>query len=265
MTTIGMCTATLIADPMAASGAQVRAAAEAAVAAGAPDLSVWAFQIGGLGDVAALGARIAVVEAAMAWAGGDAEATTAEARQLAGLAAEHGATKIVAVTMDPELADIDRARDNLAILVEAATDAGAQVVVEFLPWSGIPDLATAWRLVEPLGPGAGILLDTWHWQRQPGGPDRELLRRIPGERIGYVQLCDAAARPDGDPLTEAMSSRLLPGDGVVDFAEVAALLEEIGATPFVATEIFNPSIVIDRGTEGAAVAMLEAARAVFPA
>lgn len=263
MTTIGMCTATLIADPMVATPAQVRGAAEASVAAGATDLSVWAFQMGGLGDLAALGARVAVVEAAMAWASGDAEATRAEAGQLAGLAAEHGATKIVAVTMDAEVPDLDRARDNLALLVDAATQAGAQVVVEFLPWSGIPDLATAWRLVEPLGAGAGILLDTWHWQRQPGGPNPDLLRQIPGERIGYVQLCDAAATPDGDSLAEAMSARLLPGDGVVDFAAVRALLDEIGAEPFVATEIFNPSIVTARGGDGAAVAMLGAAHRAF--
>lgn len=263
MTTIGMCTATLIADPMAATPEQVRAAVEASVAAGATDLSVWAFQIPGLGDVGELGGHVAVVEGAMAWAGGDVKATTAEARHLAGLAAAQGATKIVAITMEPELVDLDRARDNLAIVVDAATDAGAQVVVEFLPWSGIPDLATAWRLVEPLGPGAGILLDTWHWQRQPGGPNPDLLKQIPGERVGYLQLCDAAATPDGEPFEEAMSSRLLPGDGVVDFAEVAALLAGIGADPFVATEIFNPSIVLERGGQGAAVAMLAAARKAF--
>ena len=165
--------------------------------------------------------------------------------------------------MEPELADMARARDQLGRLVELGHDAGAQVCVEFLPWSGIPTLAAAWDLVEPLGAGAGILLDTWHWQRQPGGPDPGLLERIPGDRIGYVQICDAAATPVGDSLTEAMSARLLPGDGVVDFAAVFALLRHIGARPFMATEIFNPGLVVERGSGGAAGAMATAGRRVL--
>jgi len=144
-------------------------------------------------------------------------------------------------------------------VVEAAGQVGAQVCVEFLPWSGIPDLATAWRLVEPLGPGAGIVIDGWHWVRQPGGPAPDLLRSIPGDRIGYVQVCDVAAEPAGDPLTDAMSNRLLPGEGVVDFAELFAVLREIGASPFVATEIFNPALVAEQGAVGAAMAMRDAA------
>ena len=126
--------------------------------------------------------------------------------------------KIAAITMDPARPDLERARGNLALVVAAAAGVGAQVCVEFLPWSGIPDLATAWELVEPLGAGAGILLDTWHWVRQPGGPNPELLARIPGERIGYVQLCDAALDAGDDIMAEAMGQRLLPGDGEFDIA-----------------------------------------------
>lgn len=258
---IGLCTATLLEDPMAAGPEQIRAAAEAAAEAGFTDLSVWGFQLPAMGDLAGLGLQVAVVEAAMTWAAGDAQP---EADQLVSLATSVGASRIVAVTMEPTVPDLDRARDSLGILVELAAGAGVQVCVEFLPWSGIPDLATAWRLVEPLGPDAGILLDTWHWVRQPGGPAVELLRSIPGERIGYVQLCDAAPDPSADVLDEAMTSRLLPGEGVIDFAEVFAVLGEIGASPFVATEIFNPALVAEQGPVGAAMAMADAARSVSP-
>lgn len=255
---IGMCTATLLEDPMAAGPDELRGAAEAAAEAGCTELSVWGFQLPAMGDLDALGLRVAVVEAATTWPAGDPKP---EADHLVSLAAEVGASKIVAVTMEPTLPDVDRARENLAVLVDLATSAGAQVCVEFLPWSGIPDLATAWRLVEPLGPDAGILLDTWHWVRQPGGPAVDLLRTIPGERIGYVQVCDAAAEASADVLDEAMTARLLPGEGIVDFAEVFAVLGEIGASPFVATEIFNPGLVAEQGPVGAAMAMVDAATA----
>jgi len=89
------------------------------------------------------------------------------------------------------------------------------------------------------------------------------LATIPGERIGYLQVCDAAATPVGDPLSEAMTNRLLPGEGVVDFAAVLAQLEAIGATPFVATEIFNPSMVASLGPDATAKAMRAAGSSLF--
>jgi sugar phosphate isomerase/epimerase len=256
-TSLGMCTATLLPDPMGATtDDQVRDAAQAALAAGFTDASVWAHHIDA---VQGSGLHIAVVEAAMAWATGTPDAAAAEAELFASTAVRVGASKIVAVCMDATWPGIDPARDKLALLVDAAGAIGAQVCVEFLPWSAIPDLATAWALVEPLGPNAGILVDTWHWQRQAGGPNPELLATIPGERIGYVQVCDAAAEPAGDLLTEAMTNRLLPGDGVVDFAALFHQLDAIGATPFVATEIFNPTLVRDLGSVNTARAMREAA------
>jgi sugar phosphate isomerase/epimerase len=81
------------------------------------------------------------------------------------------------------------------------------------------------------------------------------LARIPSDRIGYVQLCDAAPNAGDDLLAEAMGQRLLPGEGVVDFGELLRQLEAIGAHPFFATEIFNPGFVRDRGSVEAARAM----------
>jgi sugar phosphate isomerase/epimerase len=260
-TPLGICTASLLTDPMGETGdEEVRGAAEAAVAAGFTQASVWAHQ---LDLVKGSGLEVAVVEASMAWATGTPEAAAAEARFFASTAASVGATKIVAVCMDATWPGIDPARQKLAVLVEQAAEVGAQVCVEFLPWSAVPDLATAWALVEPLGPNAGILVDSWHWQRQPGGPCPELLASIPGERIGYLQLCDADEQPVGDSLTEAMTNRLLPGDGAVDFASLVAQLRGMGAEPFVATEIFNPKLVRSLGAVDAAHAMRDAGLSVL--
>jgi sugar phosphate isomerase/epimerase len=258
---VGICLATLLPDPMAAGPDELAAAADAIAAAGVTEISVWAHQLAIVGGVERFGLRVSAIEAAMSWAGGPSALGRTEVEGMAAAGAAAGARVLVAVCLEPAL-DMVAASEGLAMVVEIASAAGLQTCVEFLPWSGIPDLATAWRLVEPLGPRAGILLDTWHWQRQPGGPAPELLATIPGERIGYVQLCDAAPG-DGRSMDEAMTGRLLPGDGVVDFPEVARLLQEIAATPVIATEVFNPSLLAERGAAATAAAFVKTASAAM--
>jgi len=258
---VGICLATLLPDPMTAGPAELAAAASAIAEAGVTETSVWAHQLAALDGVDRFGLRVSAIEATMSWAGGPTEFGRAEAEGMVTAGAAAGASKLVAVCLEPVL-DLAAASEGLAMVVELASAAGMQTCVEFLPWSGIPDLATAWRLVEPLGPGAGILLDTWHWQRQPGGPAPELLATIPGERIGYVQLCDAAPG-EGRSMDEAMTNRLLPGDGVVDFGAVAALLGTIGAAPIVATEVFNRRLLTERGTVATAAAFAATGRAAL--
>jgi len=262
MAAVGICPAVLLVDPLGASPAQVRAAGEAALSAGFTDASVWLQHLRALDG---LGLEVRVVEAATRWANGSAEEAAAEARIFADAAGEHGAQAIVAVCLDPALLDVDRARRNLAHMVDAVSAAGARVCVEFLPGTAIPDLATAWSLVEPTGPGGGVLLDSWHWVRQPGGPAFELLGSIPGDRIPYVQLGDAAAAPSDDVMTEMMTARLLPGEGSVDFAALFSALTGIGAEPYMAIEIFNPGLIEREGAPTAARRMKEATEAVLAA
>ncbi len=266
-----MCPATLMADCMSPTGDDVRAAVDASLLAGASAASAWTLHFDALGGLEAAarwlnasGLRTEVVEAASSWANGDPAAADTEGRQIADAAAAVGASIVMAICLEPTLDDLDRARDNLAVVVARAREAGARTCVEFLPWTGIPDLATAWSLVEPLGPDAGILLDAWHWQRQPGGPNLPLLSSIPGDRIGYVQLCDAAPGTSTD-MIEAMTGRLLPGDGVVDFAPLVGMLNTIGAHPFVATEVFNAGLLAELGTAEFARGSIASAKRVLAA
>jgi sugar phosphate isomerase/epimerase len=161
-------------------------------------------------------------------------------------AAALGAHTVVACRLEAGL-DPARAADGFAALCALAAEHGLRICVEFLPWSGIADLATAWRLVTDAGaPNGGILIDTWHWVRQPGGPDLDLLARIPGERIHYVQLGRAADERAENLFAEAMTARLPLAPAATPAGEVVgalfATLGKIGADPYVAVEVFNTDL-----------------------
>ena len=112
---------------------------------------------------------------------------------------------------------LDDAATAFAGLCDRAADHGLLVHLEFLPWSRIPDLATAWQVVRAADrPNGGLMLDAWHYFRS--GPDGELLRSVPGASILGVQLCDAPATPEADPLHATLHERLLPGDGELPLA-----------------------------------------------
>ena len=107
-----------------------------------------------------------------------------------------GSRELVAVTMEPSLPPMDDVVNRFRTLCQGASDAGLGVSVEFLPWTGIPDLATAWEIIQRADcDNSGIMVDTWHWFRQPGGPNPDLLRQIPSKMLRVVQLCDAPADP----------------------------------------------------------------------
>jgi sugar phosphate isomerase/epimerase len=258
-----MCPATLLPELSAPTERDVLLAVDACAAAGFTELSVWERHLPRVGDLTAQGLRVRVLEGACAWANGTHAETRAEAARFAAKAAELGAPLVLAFALDAGLADPSVTQHNLATLVAAVEDSGATVCVEFLPFSGVPDLATAWHLIEPLGPGAALAIDTWHWQRQPGGPLPHLLSSIPGDRVAYVQLCDAAPEAAEELRTEAMLGRRLPGAGVVDFQQFFTALSAADARPFFAPEVFNPDLVRDLGPVGAARAARSAAEQVL--
>jgi sugar phosphate isomerase/epimerase len=271
MTELLMGLANLLTEPLAPTPESVRGGAAAAAASGFVDLSVWTWQLPMLTDRGTLeaaradldrrGLRVKVVEAAAAWAAGDGREAEREAAQMAAAAEATGASVVLAACLGPTLPEVDEARRQLVLLAVAAGGAGARVAVEFLPWTGLPNLAAAWDLVEPLD--VGLVIDTWHWLRQPGGGDLPLLASIPSERILLVQLSDAPAAPSGELIDETMQRRLLPGDGVVDFGAVLGCVASNGGKPFVEVEMFNPAFVAEHGAPAAADAMKHAAERVL--
>jgi sugar phosphate isomerase/epimerase len=155
---------------------------------------------------------------------------------------------------------------NLAAVADRAAEVDVAICVEFLPWSGIPDITTCWEILRRTEqPNVGVLLDSWHWHRQPGGPygrHAETLASMPGEAIRVFQLCDAGAEPWDDPMAECLADRPLPGEGVVDHDHLFGLLRDISADPVVAPEVFNTGLTA-LGMGPMARRIVEASRAVL--
>ncbi|MYH67278.1 MAG: sugar phosphate isomerase/epimerase, partial [Dehalococcoidia bacterium] len=134
------------------------------------------------------GVVLAMLEYITAWANGpdDRDAIVEETERICGIAEELGSDTVLAVTMEPAT-DLAAAAEGLAIACDVAGRHGQQLGVEFLPWTGIPNLAAAWPIVRDADrPNAGLVLDAWHWFRS--GPDPDLLRAIPGGKVIHLQI-----------------------------------------------------------------------------
>ncbi len=132
--------------------------------------------------------------------------------------------------------DPDRAAEDLARICRRAAEHGLDVSFEFLPWSGVPDVTRCLELLERTGcDNAKIMFDCWHWFR--GARDLEALRAIPGERIGSTQWNDAPDRPAESLPVEAMTARLLPGDGDIPLVELVRTIDAIGSRAPVGVEV----------------------------
>jgi sugar phosphate isomerase/epimerase len=256
-----LCNAPLIGGALDPSPEQVKMIIDATSDAGFGGASLWAFHHNAA--VAAgtspeqikewhtdRGLSVPVVESLIGWEGGDAAAIEAQCGPTFEVATYYGAQAVAGVVMGAEI-DRAAATKGLALLGKMGADRGLKVCIEWLPWSGLPTIKSAWELIQEAGgDNLGLVVDTWHWLRQPGGPDPETLRQIPGDRIHCVQLDDTTAAGVGDDqMVESMTNRLLPGEGEVDWPGILSLLDEIGADPIWAPEVFNLGLLEQGPTE----------------
>jgi sugar phosphate isomerase/epimerase len=164
-----------------------------------------------------------------------------------------GARSLNAVDVFGGTWTMEEAAAAFSSLCRRAAEHGLLVHLEFLPWSRIPDLATAWKVVrEANEPNGGIALDAWHWFR--GTPDLDLLRAIPGDRILSVQLSDAPARAEPDLLRATLHDRLLPGEGEFELDTLVAGLRHIGAKAPFGVEVFSDPLHLLPPAEAARLA-----------
>jgi sugar phosphate isomerase/epimerase len=140
-----------------------------------------------------------------------------------------------------------------ARVCDRAAAFGARVHLEFIPFTIVRTLRTAWDLVRVADrPNGGLVFDTWHFFR--GEPQFDVLDTIPGDRIFQVQLDDARQQPTG-PLREETQHRLLPGDGELDLVTAVQALHRIGALRWVGPEVISPDLAALPVLDAATLAM----------
>lgn len=119
-------------------------------------------------------------------------------------------------------------------LKELCHRAGEIIIgVEPMPYSGIPDLEKAWKVVEASGcDNAKIILDTWHWVRS-NQPYEGVIDMIPAEKVVSVQINDVQARPYAAQVLrdESMHDRVAPGLGFGDTVGFCKMLRKKGIKP----------------------------------
>lgn len=114
-----------------------------------------------------------------------------------------------------------------------ASARGLGVVLEFVPGTGIADLAAAAEIVRDCGEAnCAILLDTWHLARTGGTPAD--IAALPPRCIGAMQLSDRLPPAPGESYVP-MSGRLLPGEGSLPLHLIVAAAQ--ANSPGISAEI----------------------------
>jgi sugar phosphate isomerase/epimerase len=102
--------------------------------------------------------------------------------------------------------DIDAAAEAFAGLCTRAAEHDLLVHIEWLPWSKIPDLATALAIVERAGQvNGGLNIDAWHLVR--AGIALDELAAVPGPLILGIQLDDGPLRAEANLIEATLHQR----------------------------------------------------------
>ena len=122
--------------------------------------------------------------------------------------------------------NLSRCAENLAKLAQAGEDYGLTMNLEPMPWTHLPTLASAQKLITESGQrNVGILVDAIHFWR--AGESLEALSALAPEQLNYMQLCDAPAQIPTDIqelIYQARSARRVPGEGELDLRGLLAAL-----------------------------------------
>ena len=127
--------------------------------------------------------------------------------------------------------------EAIAPVVDQAGRRDLSVTIEFIPGTGIPDLATAARIIEAIhAPELRILLDVWHLARS-GGSIADV-NSLPPQSIGGMQISDRA-EPAAGASYAPMGSRLMPGEGELPLAGLLMATLTNSPDVTVCAEVFN--------------------------
>lgn len=173
--------------------------------------------------------------------------------------AELGAKYVITAPYDSDLA---RLADRLAAISDLASKYGLRAALEFFPWTVVPDLGSALRMVEAAG-GAelGILVDTLHFNRSASRLVE--LDQIPPARLPFVHVSDAPVRDSyttEELLHAGRAERLPPGEGGID---IKGILSHMPQGIPLALEVPMTSVSLVQGAEAVALRVRQAAARLF--
>jgi len=157
---------------------------------------------------------------------------------------------------------IDECAEAFAAVCERAAVHGLRAGIEFVPWSRVPDLATAVAIVRHADrPNGGMMLDTWHLFRSGG--DGVDVAAVPAELVVGLQVNDAPESERNARVHQAVQHRLLPGDGVIGVAQILADLDARGCTAPIGFEVTSAELAA-LPADDAVARVARAARKVSP-
>src|SRR3954470_8487391 len=135
--------------------------------------------------------------------------------------AELGAKCVITAPYDP---DLTRMADRLGAIADLAGTYGLGAILEFFPWTVVPNLSLALQVVEASGrANTGILVDTLHFARSDS--TFEQLDAVPAERLPFVHVADASAEKPTTTeglIFTARAERLPPGEGGIDIPAIVS-------------------------------------------
>ena len=136
------------------------------------------------------------------------------------------------------LGGIDRAAEDFAELGERAAKRGIRVGYEALAWgTHVNDHRDAWEIVRRADhPNIGLIVDSFHTLGRKIDPNT--IRRIPGDKIFFVQLADAPMI-EMDLLYWSRHFRNMPGEGDLAVTDFMRAVVATGYNGPVSLEIFN--------------------------
>ena len=186
------------------------------------------------------GMRVSEVEFMFDWMYGDrrAEESSAGAETLFHMAEVFRPNHVTMGDVRfPEGPPLSHAADRFGAVCDRLAPFGVNAVLEFLPWSPIPDLRTAGEIVKRAGrPNAGIDIDTWHYFRGPSHQGQ--LAEVDPALILVVSLNDGGP-PIDDMVLDTTTRRLLPGEGGFGLEGFLADLAAAGARPMMGVEVLS--------------------------
>jgi sugar phosphate isomerase/epimerase len=123
--------------------------------------------------------------------------------------------------------EMPRLKEAYAELVaDAAQHCDSKVLYEFMPFDvNVNSIEAALEVMDGVD-NTGVVIDTWHMGKLHIKP--EDLRKIPLERLGWVELSDGQYEDMEDQLDEVINRRKLPGEGEFDIRGYVEVARDMG-------------------------------------